>query len=70
MEQLLISLNQHHSTQQELLEALHLVAWGFEYGLGVELDTRAGIATGLEEWSEGEEDEERGRGRGWNDTLS
>ena len=58
MEQLLISLDQHCSTQQELLEALHLTAQSFGHGLGLGLDTWAGIATGWEEWSEGEEDKE------------
>ena len=59
MEQLSISLNQHRFTQQELLEALHLMAWGFRYGLGSGLDLWARIATSQEEWS-----------KGWNDTLS
>ena len=70
MEQLLISLNQRRSMQQELLEALHLAAWSFGYGLGSGLDVWAGIATGQEEWSEGEEDKEQGRRCRWNDTLS
>ena len=69
MEQLSISLDQHHSSQQ-LLEALHVAVWGFRHGLGSGLDAWAGIATGWEEWSEGEEDEEQGWRCRWNDTLS
>ena len=70
MEQLSISLNQHQNSQQELLEALQVVAWGFGHRLGSGLDTWAGITVGREEWSEGEEDEGQGRRCGWNDTLS
>ena len=58
MEQLSISLNQQHSSQQELLEALHVTAWGFGHGLGSGLDAWARIAMGQEEWSNGEEDKE------------
>ena len=68
MEQLSISLNQHHSLQQELLEALHGMAWGFGHGLGSGLDAWARIAMGWEEWSKGEEDKEQGRRCRWNNT--
>ena len=70
MERLSISLDQHRNTQQELLEALQVVAWGFGHGLGAGLDTWAGIAVGREEWSEGEADEGQGPRRRWDDTLS
>ena len=70
MELLLITLNQHWNSQQELLEALHAAAQGFGHGLGSGLDMWAGITLGREEWSEGEEDEGQGRRRGWNDNLS
>ena len=70
MEQLLISLNQHRSSQQELLEALQVAAQGFGHGLGLGLETWAGIATGWEEWSEGEDDKGQGQRCRWNDTLS
>ena len=70
MESLLISLDQHHSSQQVLFEVLHATAQGFGHGLGSGLDTWAGIATGWDRWSEGEEDEEQGQRCRWNDTLS
>ena len=70
MEQLLISLNQHRSSQQELLEALQVVVQGFGHRLGLGLDAWAEFTVGWEEWSEGEEDEVQGRRHGWNDTLS
>ena len=70
MERLSISLDQHRSSQQELLKALHAAARGFGHGLGSGLDMWAGITLGREEWSEGEEDEGQGRRRGWNDNLS
>ena len=70
MERLSISLNQHQNSQQELLEALQVMAQGFGHGLGSGLDAWARIAAGQEEWSEGEEDEGQGWRRGWNDTLS
>ena len=70
MERLSISLNQHQNSQQELLEALQVVTWGFGHGWGLGLDTWAGIAMGREEWSEGEEDEGQGWRHGWDDTLS
>ena len=70
MEQLSISLDQHQNSQQELLEALQVTAWGFGHRLGLGLDTWARIAAGQEEWSEGEEDEGQGQRHGWNDTLS
>ena len=46
MEQLLSSLDQHCSSQQELLEVLHVMAWGFRHELGLGLDMWAGIAMG------------------------
>ena len=46
------------------------MAQGFGNGLGSGLDTWAGIATGQEEWSKGDEDEEPGWRHGWNDTVS
>ena len=64
MEQLSISLNQHRNSQQELLKALQVAAWGFGHRLGLGLDTWARIAMGQEEWSEGEEDEGQGGGAG------
>ena len=70
MERLSISLDQHWNSQPELLEALQVVAWGFGHGLGLGLDTWAGITMGREEWSKGEEDEGQGQRCGWNDTLS
>ena len=70
MEQLSISLNQHQNSQQELLEALQIAAWGFRHGLGSGLDTWARIAMGREEWSEGEEDKGQGWRHGGSDTLS
>ena len=70
MERLSISLDQHRSSQQELLEALQVAARGFGHGLGSALDLWAGITGGWEEWSEGEEDEGQGRRRRWNDNLS
>ena len=70
MEQLLISLDQHWNSQQELLEALQVAVWGFRHGLGLGLETWARIATGWEEWSEGEEDEGQGQRCRWNNTLS
>ena len=70
MERLSISLNQHQSSQQELLEALHVRAWGFGHRLGLGLEAWARIAMGREEWSEGEEDKGQGWRHGWNDTLS
>ena len=70
MEQLSISINQHRNSQQELLEALQVVARGFRHGLGSGLDMWAGITVGQEEWSEGEEDEGQGWRHRWNDTLS
>ena len=70
MEQLSISLDQHRNLQQELLEALQVVAWGFGHGLGLGLDAWAGFTARQEEWSEGEEDEGQEQRRGWNDTLS
>ena len=70
MERLLISLDQHRNAQQELLEALQVAARGFRHGLGVGLDTWAGITMGQVEWSEGEEDKGQGQRHGWNDTLS
>ena len=70
MEQLLISLDQHRNSQQELLKALQVMVWGFRHRLGSGLDTWAGIAAGREEWSEGEEDEGQGQRHGWDDTLS
>ena len=70
MERLSISLNQHWNLQQELLQALQVVAWGFGHGLGSGLDAWVGITGGREEWSEGEEDEGQGRRCGWDDTLS
>ena len=56
MERLSISLDQHWNSQQGLLKALQVVAWGFGHGLGSGLDTWARIAAGWEEWSEEEED--------------
>ena len=70
MERLLISLNQHQNSQQELLKALQVTARGFRHRLGSGLDTWARIAMGREEWSEGEEDEGQGQRCGWDDTLS
>ena len=77
MERLLISLDQHQNSQQELLKALQVAAWGFGHRLESGLDAWAGFAAGQEEWSkgeeewsEGEEDEGQGRRHGWNDTLS
>ena len=70
MEQLLISLDQHQNSHQELLEALQVTARGFGHGLESGLDTWAGIAVGREEWSKGEEDKGQGQRHRWNDTLS
>ena len=70
MEQLLVSLDQHRSLQQELLEALHIMVWGFRHGLGSGLEAWTRTAMGWEEWSKGEEDEEQGQRHVWNDTLS
>ena len=70
MERLLISLDQHWNSQQELFEALQVTVWGFRHRLGLGLDTWARIATGWEEWSKEEEDNGQGRRHGWNDTLS
>ena len=70
MERLSISLDQHWNSQQELLEALQITVWAFGHRLGSGLDTWARIATGQEEWSEGEEDEGQGWRRRWDDTLS
>ena len=42
MERLSISLNQHRNSQQELLEALQIAAWGFGHGLGLRLSTGKG----------------------------
>ena len=70
MEQLSISLDQHWNSQQELLQALQVVAQGFGHGLGSGLDAWVRITGGWEEWSEGEEDKGQGRRRGWDDTLS
>ena len=70
MERLSISLDQHRNSQQELLEALQVAAQGFGHGLGLGLDTWAGITVGREEWSEGEEVEGQGQRCWWNDTLS
>ena len=70
MVQLLISLDQHRNSQQELLKALQVTVQGFGHGLGSGLDTWARIAAGREEWSEGEEDEGQGWRHGGSDTLS
>ena len=70
MEQLSISLDQHRNSQQELLEALQVVAWGFGHGLGPGLGIWTGFSTRQEEWSEGEEDEGQEQRHRWNDTLS
>ena len=70
MEQLSISLNQHQNSQQELLEALQVTAWGFGHGLGPGLGIWTGFGVRREEWSEGEEDEGQEQRRRWNDTLS
>ena len=45
MEQLSVSLDQHQSSQQELLEALHIMVWGFGHRLGLGLEAWAGIVT-------------------------
>ena len=45
------------------------MAQSFGHGLGLELDVWARITMGQEEWSKGEEDEERGMGCGWNRAL-
>ena len=70
MEQLSISLDQHWNLQQELLEALQVVARGFGHGLGLGLGIWTRFGARREEWSEGEEDEGQEQRRGWNDTLS
>ena len=70
MERLSISLNQHRNSQQELLEALQVAAWGFGHRLGPGLGVWTGFGMRQEEWSEGEEDEGQEQRRGWNDTLS
>ena len=70
MERLLISLNQHQNSQQELLEALQVAARGFRHGLGLGLHVWTGFGTRREEWSEGEEDEGQEQRRRWNNTLS
>ena len=70
MERLSISLDQHCNSQQELLEALQVVARGFGHGLGPGLGVWTRFGTRWEEWSEGEEDEGQEQRRGWNDTLS
>ena len=70
MEQLSISLDQHRDSQQELLEALQVAAWGLGHGLGLGLDAWARFTTGREEWSEGKEDEGQEQRHGWNNTLS
>ena len=70
MEQLSISLNQHRNSQQELLEALQVMAQVFRHGLGPGLGVWTGFGTRREELSEGEEDEGQEQRRGWNNTLS
>ena len=70
MERLLISLDQHQNSQQELLEALQVAARGFGHGLGPGLGMWTGFGVRREEWSEGEEDEGQEQRHGWNDTLS
>ena len=66
----MISLDQHQNSQQELLEALQVVAWGFGHGLGPGLGVWTGFGARREEWSEGEEDEGQEQRHGWNNTLS
>ena len=70
MEQLSISLNQHQNSQQELLEALQVAAWGFGHGLGLGLGIWTRFGMRREEWSKGEEDEGQGWRCWWNNTLS
>ena len=70
MERLLISLNQHWNSQQELLEALQVAVQGFGHGLEPGLGVWTGFSARQEEWSEGEEDEGQEQRHGWNNTLS
>ena len=70
MERLSISLDQHQNSQQELLEALQVAAWGFGHRLGPGLGVWTGFGTRREEWSEGEEDGGQEQRHGWNDTIS
>ena len=70
MERLSISLDQHRNSQQELLEALRVAAWGFGHGLGPGLGLWTRFGARREELSEGEEDKGQEQRRRWNDTLS
>ena len=45
MERLSISLDQHRNSQQELLEALQVVVWGFGHRLGPGLGVWTGFGT-------------------------
>ena len=58
------------NSQQELLEALQVMAWGFGHGLGLGLGVWTRFGVRWEELSEGEEDEGQEQRCGWNDTLS